>query len=471
MRRLAGAGTHAPAETVAGERPFNLTRWFALLASLAIAGAGVASAFALAALFSDRMLERDGQLTASFVDAISRIERPDPYFDGSTPVSRSADLPEFFAHVASLEDALRINAYSRDGVVVWSSDPALIGSRFDENDELAEALAGEVVVHRGEASSHPKPEHVDLRAPGGPFVENYIPVRSTDRRQVIGVIEVYRVPTMLFDAIAAGQRVIWAGAALAAGVLFGVLFWAVRRADRIMAVQREQLLEAQTLSTVGELSRAVAHSVRNPLAAIRSGAELELHAPPGTAEQRAETMREIVGLVDRIDGLLSDMLAVSAPGGADVPSHADLARIVARTLEAFAVEFKRRRIEVASAVPPDLPAVAGDERLLAEALASVMSNAVEAMPDGGRIEVGGAVASDRRSVRLFVRDTGIGMPPEQLKRAFDPFYTNKARGLGIGLALVKRIVERSRGQIALSSAPGQGTTVDFTFRAAEGARG
>jgi two-component system, NtrC family, sensor histidine kinase HydH len=94
---------------------------------------------------------------------------------------------------------------------------------------------------------------------------------------------------------------------------------------------------------------------------------------------------------------------------------------------------------------------------------------VEAMPDGGRIELAGDVSDDRRAVRLTVTDSGVGMAAEQVARAFDPFYTNKARGLGIGLALVKRIVELSRGQIALSSELGRGTTVDFTFRAAGGA--
>ncbi len=449
------------------DAPFNLTRWFAVLASVAIGATALGVASLLAALFTDRMLARDGQLTASFIHALARVEPPDALLASAQPPA-GQQLPEFFEHIAALEDALRINVYSRDRVVVWSSDAAIIGSRFDDNEELDDALKGEVVVHAGEASSHPKAEHVDLRSPGGPFVENYVPVWSADRSSVIGVIEVYRVPVQLFDAIQTGRQLIWAGAASGGALLFLLLWWAVRRADRIMFRQREQLLEAQTLATVGELSRAVAHSVRNPLAAIRSSAELELHSPPGAPSDRGATMQDIIGLVDRIDRLLTDMLSYSAPGGGDGPVGADLGRVVKRTLDAFAQEFKRHRIEVSAALPSGLPPVKGDERLLAQALASVMSNAVEAMPDGGRIEVAGEVSGDRRAVRLSVRDNGVGMAADQVARAFDPFYTNKARGLGIGLALVKRIVELSRGQIALTSTPGRGTTVDFTFRAAGG---
>lgn len=450
------------------DRPFNLSRWFALPAAASIAGVSLIVAMTLSAHFEDRMLARDADVIASFVESMSRVEPAEAAFSGATLPEGKHN--EFFEHVAALEEALRINAYDREGVVVWSTDKDIIGRRFDDNDELTEALRGQVVVHGGEATRHPKPEHVRLATPGGRFVENYIPVWSRDRSRVIGVVEVYRVPALLFDAIETGRRLTWAGAALASAVLFFALFAAVRRADRIMRRQREQLLESQTLATVGELSRAVAHSVRNPLAAIRSSAELELHQPESSASARAETMREIVGMVDRIDRLLTDMLTYAGPGSSDPPPSADLQRVVAWSLDAFAPECRRRRVEVHAELPGQLPPVSADERLLSQAFASVMSNAMEAMPDGGRIDVRAEVASDRDSIRVSVTDTGVGMRPEEVERAFDPFYTNKARGLGMGLALVKRIVERSRGEVSLSSRPGRGTSIAFTFRVAHGAQ-
>ena len=465
MRGSVSARLKPKAEPEQG-KPFNLPRWFAVLASLVIAGVCGLIAPLLAQLFAERMLTRDGELTAGFVEALARVNPPDALFLAIHIPAKDKPLPEFFRHIAELEDTLRINAYNRDHMVVWSSDAPMIGRRFPDNEELNEALGGHMVVHTGEASVHPKPEHVNLRAPGGPFVENYLPVRSIDRGGVIGVIEVYRVPTLLFDSIATGQRLIWGGALLAALALFAMLYWAVHRADQLMSRQREQLLEAQTLATVGELSRAVAHSVRNPLAAIRSSAELELQVQEGLPSRLAEAMRDIVGLVDRIDGLLTDMLALSAPGAGSSLRGADLGRVVRRTLDAFAQEFKRQRIELRSQMPRQMPPVDGDERLLAQALASLMSNAMEAMPDGGRLEVAVEPSDDRRLVRLTISDSGLGMGPEQVARAFDPFYTNKARGLGIGLALVKRIVELSRGQITLTSQPGRGTTVSVVLRTA-----
>jgi signal transduction histidine kinase len=457
-------------DSAAHERPLNLSRWFALLAALSIGLVAISVASLLANLFRDRMLGHDSRLTASYVESLSKVEPPGTLFEAPVVPHADGRYPEFFEHVAALQDALRINAYNRAGVVVWSTDSSLIGRQFSENEELEEALKGHVVVHTGEAQTHPKPEHMALKPRSGPFVENYIPVWSADRASVVGVVEVYRVPALLFDSIETGRRLTWAGAALAAVVLFIVLWSAVRRAEGILIRQREQLLESQTLATVGELSRAVAHSVRNPLAAIRSSAEFELQAPALSAESRATSMTEIVGLVDRIDRLLTDMLSFSAPGGADLPVTADIGAVVARALDAFAQEFKRNRIDLRVTLPSVFPPVSGDERLLAQAVASVLSNAVEAMPEGGRIDVGGAVSDDGSSVNVSVRDTGVGMDSDQLRRAFEPFYTSKARGLGIGLALVKRIVELSRGRIALASEAGRGTTVTFTFKAAVGGR-
>src|SRR5512137_804885 len=107
----------------AHERPLNLSRWFALLAALSIGAVSISVASLLSALFRDRMLEHDGRLTASYVESISRVEPPEPWFAAPVPRDASGRYPEFFDHVAALDDALRINAYNREGLVVWSTDP------------------------------------------------------------------------------------------------------------------------------------------------------------------------------------------------------------------------------------------------------------------------------------------------------------------------------------------------------------
>ena len=104
----------------------------------------------------------------------------------------------------------------------------------------------------------------------------------------------------------------------------------------------------------------------------------------------------------------------------------------------------------------------GDAILIGQVFSSLIANAVEAMPNGGRLTLTGAARSTGL-VSVEIRDTGTGMSEEQLARALKPFHTTKAKGLGVGLPLARRIVERMGGRIVLASRLGEGTTVELTL--------
>lgn len=139
-----------------------------------------------------------------------------PYFlNGKDRVST-----DFFSHLELLPDVLRANLYSGDRVVLWSSDPALIGRKFADNPELDRALSGAVVANGARSA---KPEHAHFNPHPGYFVEVYSPVRDEQSGRVIGVVELYKPPHALFEALAAGERAIWIGAALAGLILYSTL--------------------------------------------------------------------------------------------------------------------------------------------------------------------------------------------------------------------------------------------------------
>ncbi len=439
------------------QRPFSLTRWFSLLSLVCIGAACVILSLFLSRFLTASLLERDAQVMMEVVQSIAEIQDTSGYFLGRNTDLKERSLEEFFAHIGKLPDVLRTNIYALDQRVIWSSDPSLIGKYLGPNHELEEALAGEVAIESGVigSSEDAKPEHLLLRSREPRFVENYLPVRSAGGGPVIGVVEVYRVPVALFETIAHGMRLIW-GIALGCGlVLYLALFWIVRRADRLIEEQSARLLEAETLAVIGEMTGAITHGIRNPLASIRTSAELCQDDPsPAVREAAADITAE----VDRLTEWVRQLLTYSErePSRLDA---VDLGPLLQSSLQGFERDRLRRGVALATDIDPALPAVRAERVRLSHAFNSLLANALEAMPSGGRLEVAARAVARGRCVRVTIRDNGIGIPRDQLPRVFVPFFTSKRKGLGLGLPLVKRIVTRFGGSVSIASEAGKGAEV------------
>lgn len=436
---------------------FNLTRRFSLLSFVCIGAVSVLSSILLSRFLTSSLLERDAIILMEVVQSIANVQDTTAYFLGQSTAVRDRNLEQFFADVAKLPDVLRTNIYARDQQVIWSSDPALTGKYLGPNHELNEALAGKVAVESGVigARGDSKPEHLLLRSAEPRFVENYLPVRAGTGGPVIGVVEVYRMPAALFHVIAQGLQLIWA-IALGGGLfLYLTLFWIVRRADRLIEEQRDRLLESETLAVIGEMTGAITHGIRNPLASIRTSAEL-LQDDPSTAVR--EAAGDIAAEVDRLSEWVRQLLTYSKQEPLRLEA-VPLAPLLRASCAGFEREMQRRGVVLDAAVDAALPAVRGEQVRLSHALNSVLANALEAMPDGGRLEVAAKVTAKGRGVRITIRDSGMGIPRDQLPRVFAPFFTSKRKGLGLGLPLVNRIVTRFGGSVSITSEPGQWTEV------------
>lgn len=443
-------------------RPFNVSRWFAIVGLLSIAVVSAVCALLLSHFLTERMLRQEGVSTMEFVQSVVGVEKSlRAYFAGEE--TRDADeLKAALRHITALPDTLRANIYNRDRLLIWSTDSSLAGRTFGANPELDAALAGNLVIHSdGDEGTH-KEEHEAFNRPAGYFVEFYVPVRDSPRGQVIGVVELYKSPMALAEALQSGRLFSAIGAAGAGLFLYLALFGLSRRADRVIREQQQRLLESEILATVGEMGSAVAHGIRNPLAAIRSSAELALDASPEIARESAN---DIIAEADRLEGWVRELLSYARPLPGATGAVA-LAALVEGAISHFAREMEKRAISGRCKVSNDLPLAKADPLLLAQVLHSLLANAMEAIKHSGTIEIAGRACSDRRGVELTIRDSGPGMTAEQLKRIFTPFYTTKPNGLGVGLTLVKRIVERFDGRIAIDSAPGRGTTVSLSMPAA-----
>jgi signal transduction histidine kinase len=139
-----------------------------------------------------------------------------------------------------------------------------------------------------------------------------------------------------------------------------------------------------------------------------------------------------------------------------------LASLVSEVSSITAPEAERRQIGIRSDCPPDLPEINADPGMLQQALLNLALNACQAMPEGGTLRIACRAAAHRR-VEVDIADTGVGIPPEDLGRIFDLYFTTKEKGSGIGLSMVFRIVQLHDGDIEVQSTPGSGTTFKLIF--------
>jgi signal transduction histidine kinase len=432
---------------------FNLTRQFSILSLACVVVVAGVLGQTLARMLSDRLLHRDAVVTMEFVQSIVRTDETAHYFTGADPTAVPAPLEDTLLHFAKMPDVLRANVYSLDRRAIWSSDRNIAGRQFGPNEELDRSLAGTLMYKSGPMS---KEEHVAGSSPiessgGGYFVEIYVPVRDA-AGHVVGVVELYKTPNALFEAIAEGQRTVAIGAALGGLLLYAALIGIVRRADAVMRDQQRRLVEGERLAAVGEMAAAVAHSIRNPLASIRTSVEDALDRDPGRFREPAE---DIVAAVDKMEEWVRELLSFSSPGSLGREAL-DLNALVGAAIEASAREMQRRGVRPAVNLAQPTPPAQGDAAMVGHVLQSLITNALDAMPRGGELEVTTRVAE---RAEIVIRDHGEGIAPEQMENVFKPFFTTKARGVGLGLPLARRMVERMGGELSLESRRGGGTTV------------
>ena len=258
---------------------------------------------------------------------------------------------------------------------------------------------------------------------------------------------------------------------LAAG--FNLLVDRLNEAHRhVRAAHHAEMKEAYRLASVGERASQIVHDVRNPLMGVRGA--LQVMQSESTMDPKYEPIvEEMIVQLERTSRLLSDLLASARPVDPTFES-VDLNEIVQSTLTVVIPLATERNISIVQALDDSLPPVEADGKLVQQLVWNILSNALEAEKDGGAVSVSTAQQASpdgdagpdplkRRFAVIHVRDTGKGIPREDLENVFQPFFTSRADGSGLGLTIAKRIVEQHGGTIAIESDLGQGTTVIVTM--------
>lgn len=228
-------------------------------------------------------------------------------------------------------------------------------------------------------------------------------------------------------------------------------------------------LESERMQAVRMLAASLAHEIGNPLNAL--GIHLQLlersvKKLPDAADRAelGDCVRVARDEIARLDGILSEFLNALRNGAPNL-ERCDVLAVLEKSLQVLRADVQERAIRIEVDHPASLPAIRADASQLQRVFFNLVKNALQAMPDGGTISI--ALAADDRDLSISFRDSGTGIPPAEFARLFEPFHTGRAGGHGIGLAIVKRIVEDHGGRIDVTSGPGRGACFRLCFPLAD----
>lgn len=464
-----------------------LVRQFAILSLIVIGLITTALSLVISYYLRKDLLEREWGITADYTRTQAFYHLTASDFAAPRSATAQKRFQAFYQQTVTMPEIVRVKIYDDTMAVVWSDEPRLIGQRFPDNPQLIGAVAGQTTVNL--KTGEKKGENIyELDRPQ--LVEVYVPIVFPGSSRVAGVVETYKVPTQVFANIRHGQITVVGTALIGGSLLYLSLFWMVRRAARRIESQHQtlelqsrevaaanqelravqaQLVEAERMAAIGEVVTAVAHGIRNPLANIRASAQVALldcrdcaRAPLGP-----KSLTNIIGEADRLEGRLKDLLQFVRPAERQ-SQPLDLNAVLRAALQIMAGRISEAHIKVDEQLAPALPVIMGDPMLIEQVFVNLIGNAIEACPGDGTITLTtGTVQGNGGPPQVFaeVRDSGDGIPPDEISKIFDLFYTTKAQGTGLGLAIARKFTEAHGGSIQVQSQPGEGSTFRVTLPA------
>jgi PAS domain S-box-containing protein len=236
-----------------------------------------------------------------------------------------------------------------------------------------------------------------------------------------------------------------------------------------LAAMSQQLWQASKLATMGELAASIAHELNNPLATISLRIE-SLASEFAPDEQKSHALEVIADEVERMGKLIGRLLEFGRRSHRQI-STLDIREEIESSLELVEYHLRGRNIEVLREFDATLPTIQADRQQLRQVLLNLLTNASDAMPQGGTLVMrvkSVEPESGVRGVRLELTDSGTGIAPAVLEKIWEPFFTTKPEGTGLGLAISRRAIEAHHGTLSIGSQLGKGTTVTIFLPVIDG---
>lgn len=255
-------------------------------------------------------------------------------------------------------------------------------------------------------------------------------------------------------------------------VLFIVLIFVVNRGEGIIQKRaqeqlklKEQLSQAKHLSTLGEMIAGVSHEIRNPLGIISSSAELlQKKMAPDDAMQRIPAI--IIAESFRLNNIITDFLNYARPK-APALNGCRIEEVIDKNIRFLSSQSEKTGFAIRTHFDADLPIIQADADMLYQAFLNLLINSMQAMPEGGAVDIWAKAAN--KNIWIVFEDQGSGIPKEILEKIWDPFFTTKDKGTGLGLGIVKKIIEAHEGQIRIDNRSEGGARISIRLPVHESA--
>jgi signal transduction histidine kinase len=226
----------------------------------------------------------------------------------------------------------------------------------------------------------------------------------------------------------------------------------------------KRLVAQERIAALGRAAAQVAHEVKNPLAGLLLYSLHLKEKSSNFSESQTYLVDKIVDTIRHLNSRVEQILGFARPVSLALYSE-DLNQILTDILELLRPQLEANRVEVRLSIGEQPTYAMLDGSSMRGALMNLMLNAIEAMPDGGILSI--AVNQSDEMLRLEIADTGHGIGEDEVKKIFEPFYTTKEQGLGLGMPYAKKIIDQHGGTMSLSSQPGKGTTISIMLLAAK----
>ncbi|MBI5552523.1 MAG: two-component sensor histidine kinase [Desulfobacterales bacterium] len=359
-----------------------------------------------------------------------------------------------------------VNIYGTRDVIAYSFSQELVGLENQGGTSFQNAIEGRAsskLVQKGSFWE------LFLGVPKEIKIVTFAPLRaekplSPVAGPVLGVVEIEQDLSGDYKGIFRFQvlTLITVGAVML--ILFVIMIFVVKRGEGIIQKRaqeqlklKEQLSRAKHLSSLGEMVAGVSHEIRNPLGIISSSAEL-LQKKMAQDDPMGKIPSIIIEESSRLNAIITDFLNFAKPKAPNLLA-CRIEDVIDKNIRFLATQTESRGYKIHTYFDNGLPVIQGDADMLYQAFLNIFINAMQAMPDGGEIAVWAKSANN--SLWVAVEDQGNGISPQAMEKIWDPFFTTKDKGTGLGLGIVRNIIEAHGGQVRMDNRPEGGARVSI----------